>query len=113
MENPLYKVVKIQGKGLGCMALQDIEKGTLILEETPQCVATFQNNSDGSIQVNPKSLIQSFGCMSKSDQDEYLKLYNAYADCQGFSDVFGIYKTNAFPTGVGIKASRFNHSCSL
>ena len=37
MKNPLYKEVKIQGKGLGCLALQDIEKGTLILEEKPQC----------------------------------------------------------------------------
>ena len=35
-----------------------------------------------------------------------------YAGCQGFSEVFGIYKTNSFATGVGIKASRFNHSCS-
>ena len=41
--------------------------------------------------------------MSKSDQDEYLKLYNAYAGCQGFSDVFGIYKTNAFSTSVELK----------
>ena len=154
MENPLYKVVKIQGKGLGCMALKDIEKGTLILEEKPQCVATFQNNSDGSIQVNPKSLIQSFGRMSKSDQDEYLKLYNAYNDgsvevqdsdkriyfllreeaeaaldssfgakiefvhefileqgYQGFIDVVGIYNSNSTRSGLGIKASRFNHSC--
>ena len=50
--------------------------------------------------------------MSKSDQDEYMKLYNAYPGRQGFSDVFGIYKTNCFANGVGIKVSRFNHSCS-
>ena len=109
LEN-LYKVVKIDGKGLGCVALKDIEIGTLILKEKPQCIAT------------PDNVIQSFVCMSKSDQDEYLKLYNAHADplskkfaqCagrQGFSDVFGIYKTNAFTCGLGIKASRFNHSC--
>ena len=30
---------------------------------------------------------------------------------QGFIDVIGIYFTNSFQTGLGIKASRFNHSC--
>ena len=97
----LYKVVKIDRKGLGCVALKEIEIGTLILKEKPQCVGLTQDD-----------VIQSFGYMSKCDQEEYLKLYNAYAGCQGFSEVFGIYKTNSFATGVGIKASRFNHSCS-
>ena len=86
---------------MGCVALKDIEIGTLILKEKPQCIA-----------LTPAGVIQSFEHMSKSDQDEYMKLYNAHAGSQGFSDVFGIYKTNAFPDGVGIKASRFNHSCS-
>ena len=97
----LYEVVKIDGKGLGCVALKDIEIGTLILKEKPQCLGS-----------TPDNVIQSFECMSKCDQEEYLKLYNAYSGRQGFSDVFGIYKTNSFPTGVGIKTSRFNHSCS-
>ena len=97
----LYEVVKIDGKGLGCVALKDIEIGTLILKEKPQCLGS-----------TPDNVIQSFECMSKRDQVEYLKLYNAYSGRQGFSDVFGIYETNAFPTGVGIKTSRFNHSCS-
>ena len=39
MENNLYKVDKIEGKGVGCIALQDIKPGTLILKEVPQCVA--------------------------------------------------------------------------
>ena len=97
----MYKVVKIDGKGFGCVAMTEIEIGTLILKEKPQCKRI----------TTPDSVIQSFECMSKSDQDEYLKLYNAYAGRQGFSDVFGIYQTNSFPQGVGIKSSRFNHSC--
>ena len=99
----IYKVVKIDGKGLGCVAMTEIEIGTLILKETPQCL--------GNIDVE-RSVIQSFECMSKSDQDEYLKLHNALAGHPGFSDIYGIYKTNAFKNGIGIKASRFNHSCS-
>ena len=35
----LYKVVEIEGKGLGCVALKDIKIGMLIVKETPQCVA--------------------------------------------------------------------------
>ena len=28
-----------------------------------------------------------------------------------FPDIYGIYATNTFEQGVGIQASRFNHSC--
>ena len=38
MENPHYKVVKIEGKGLGCVALKDIKPGTVILNEVPQYI---------------------------------------------------------------------------
>ena len=44
MEN-LYKVVEIKEKGLGCVALKDIKKGTLILKEKPQCVAVTSGHS--------------------------------------------------------------------
>ena len=107
----LYKVIKIDGKGLGCVALKDIEIGELILKEKPQCIANIYSAKDECDGFTQNSVIQSFERMSKSDQDEYLKLYNAYAGRQGFSDVFGIYQTNSFPQGVGIKSSRFNHSC--
>ena len=36
--NDLYKVVHIEGKNLGCVALKDIKSGTLILQEKSQCV---------------------------------------------------------------------------
>ena len=104
----LYKVVEIDGKGLGCVALKDIEIGTLILKEKPQCIS---NNLPLTPDQASDSVIQSFESMSKRDQDEYLKLYNAHAGRPGFSNVYGIYKTNAFTNGIGIKASRFNHSC--
>ena len=56
------------------------------------------------------SVIKSFEQMKKSDQDEYLKLHNAF-NGQGLSNVIGIYNTNAMARGLGIKVSRFNHSC--
>ena len=41
--NRLYRVVKIEGKNLGCVALKDIPKGTLILQERPQCIANWSD----------------------------------------------------------------------
>ena len=118
----LYKVVKINGKGLGCVALKDIEIGTLILKEKLQCFGDFLDSLSLTLPENWSrnnlpfdstgwnSVIRSFEQMKKSDQDEYLKLHNAF-NGQGLSDVIGIYKTNAMARGVGIKISRFNHSC--
>ena len=36
----VYKVTEIEGKGLGCVATVDIEKGSLILTENPQICAS-------------------------------------------------------------------------
>ena len=32
----LYKVTEIEGKGLGCIAIEDIKKDSVILTESPQ-----------------------------------------------------------------------------
>ena len=42
----IYRVVNIEGKGSGCIALQDLKKGTLVLDEKPQCIA--KKHPDGS-----------------------------------------------------------------
>ena len=41
----LYKVIEIKDKGLGCVALKDLKKGTLILREKPQCVGVTSGHS--------------------------------------------------------------------
>ena len=121
----IYKVVNIDGKGLGCVAIDEIKPGTLILKEKPQCVKSNRF----------EDIITAFYVMKKSDQDDYMKLYNKYKDqnspcdpdiveyANKFSklnpefdrnfieDIIGIYKSNAFNQYVGIKISRFNHSC--
>ena len=143
----LYKVVKIEGKGQGCIALVNIKKETLILQEKPQCVVpTYGKNPDsGSTVYYVTDVIEAFGRMTKIEKKEYLKLYNNYTDSvpyewtltynnvsqsrmenttefvkefilensyQEFCDVIGIYFTNFFDScGLGIQASRFNHSC--
>ena len=135
----LYKIDKIDGKGMGWIALQDIKSGTLICKEKPQFVP---GNSDS------ESLMNAFFAMSEEDQKKFLELSNAYLDPNSLNDevkkhYFGwknnterqnqfddsnlllkiicICQTNRFNTtqslvgdGIGevhIKISRINHSC--
>ena len=37
-----FDVLNIEGKGLGCVALQDLKKGALILKEKPQFVSVTE-----------------------------------------------------------------------
>merc|ERR1739848_770046 len=80
----LYEVVDIPGKGKGCIALEDIEIGTLILKEKPQFILqiTAMDVASGrhSYDDHLFSLMDSFLSMKKKDQVEYLKLFNKYSD---------------------------------
>ena len=128
----IYKVIQIERKGFGCIALKNIKKGTLILQEKPQFIA--KNVCQNMVGIN--GLVESFNCMSQINQEEYLKLHNRYKNLDekdiqnlnwmswiesNFDDqimvkhvknIVGIFNTNKFESGVGIKSSRFNHSCS-
>ena len=72
----VYKVTEIEGKGLGCVATVDIEKGSLILAENPQICAEYGLGS----QI--KSLLKSFKRMKKADQLEYMSLHNKWNNFQ-------------------------------
>ena len=138
-ESLLYKEEKLLEKGISCIAIKDIKKGSLLLREFPQLLI-----SDQMIEYDYDNLhnnvIGSFLNMSEEDQERYMELYNMYdEDRENWSDgikeilneallatngmvfsniskenalkVWGIYKTNAFTNGVFVKMSRFNHSC--
>merc|ERR1712037_10482 len=138
-ESLLYKEEKLLGKGISCIAIKDIKRGSLLLREFPQLLI-----SDQMIEYDYDNLhnnvIGSFLNMSEEDQERYMELYNMYdEDSENWSDgikeilneallatngmvfsniskenalkVWGIYKTNAFTNGVFVKMSRFNHSC--
>ena len=120
-----YKLVAIDGKGFGCVATKKIKPGTLIFSEKP--AVTALGNYPETIFF--KTMMSSFKKLTQNDQKEYLELHS-YSDGE-LSDkilpkdlfpgmnldvtktcsalvlkVFGIYKTNAFGDGVGIKMSR-------
>ena len=74
----LFKIDKIDGKGLGWIALQDIKAGTLIYEEKPQFTVCDDTNL--------LDLMNSFYAMSENDQKEFLELHNRYLDLKSLPD---------------------------
>merc|ERR1712126_534224 len=68
----IYEVKEIDGKNMGCVALRDIEIGETILKEMPQIKAS-------SIRAI-SDLSEAFNEMSKPDQEDYMNLYDKYAD---------------------------------
>ena len=92
-----------------------------------------------SFQISPslvQGLKEAFNKMTETDQQEFMKLHDKYDDLsslppelklmlqvksefvskitksdENLAKIFKIYETNAFGSGVGIKRSRFNHSC--
>ena len=119
-----FEVVSIEGKDLGCVALKDLKKGTLVLKEKPQFVSVTESSGMWK-KESYSEVLSNFNSMSKSNQVDYLKLSNQFNElcvdkskisttenCEILEQIIGIYETNKFKGGVGIQASRFNHSCS-
>ena len=122
MENQLYEVVEVEGKNLGCVALKDLKKGTLILREKPQFSDIEASESDKIWSKDYfRRLSRNFQTMNPSDREKYLKLYSRHSMEElktrkvisglTFSDltlkIHGIYETNAFGKGgVGFQVSR-------
>jgi len=119
---------------MGCVALRDIKKGETILKETPQLKGNSCPNELSPFAI--KELSEAFNKMSKTDQKEYMSLYDKYADISSLTSelksilesrsqsilrmsggnekkakIFKICDTNVFANGIGIKSARFNHSC--
>ena len=82
----VYKVTEIEGKGLGCVATVDIEKGSLILTENPQISGNDEEEKKMSSKWI-KSLMKSFKRLKKADQLEYMALHNKYNNFQDSQNV--------------------------
>ncbi|EDR00320.1 uncharacterized protein LACBIDRAFT_334260 [Laccaria bicolor S238N-H82] len=98
----------------GCCALatKKIRRGDLILSEKP-VVIVGTGKPQLAIQAELRGL-------SPTHLNSFLHLSNGHADCSCFlagQRAIGIYSTNSFALtddqgGIGLTASRFNHSCS-
>ena len=122
-----YKLIEIDGKGLGCIATKMIKPGTLIFSERPGVTTT----GDYPESIYFKTLMSSFKNLTPNEQKEYMELctfdrfgqepsdtilpkdlfeeMNPY-ETENYSalvlKVSGIYSTNTFSDGVGLKMAR-------
>ncbi|KAF8257075.1 hypothetical protein EI94DRAFT_81785 [Lactarius quietus] len=103
-------------EGKGAFASRDIQRGDLILSETP-IFSIPTHVFEPSKYFPVKNAVRN---LSPVHLDEYLSLHNSHTECPCFQNpLAGIYSTNAFDlsvddtdSGICLKASRFNHSCS-
>ena len=66
----LYREEEVLGKGVGCVAIRRIKKGTLLLREKP----VF----DIKIIGDENNYLRHFVDLTSEDQEKYLGLYNVY-----------------------------------
>ena len=80
---------EVEGKGYGCFALKDIRKGTVIVTDTPKCVAKGVDDpmnlelcgtGSGSHETRKLAIniLSAFNLMNQIDRSEFLKLNNNY-----------------------------------
>ena len=65
----LFQVIEIPGKNLGCVATQNLPKGTLISNENPQLKC--RKNGDWM-----QDLMTAFNALSKKNQEAFMNLYD-------------------------------------
>jgi hypothetical protein len=100
-------------KGKGAFATRDIQKGDLILSERPIFYVLTKTPGYSRVEAAVRAL-------SPADLESYLSLHNAHNNCSCHPDpVQGIFATNSFAvgtahddSGICLRGSRFNHSCS-
>jgi len=135
----LYEIRPIPGKGLGVIAIVDIEAGTRLLHETPVMTA---------LKDDPFEIYQAFIAMNHLNQHRYLELHAAPNQVTAIlpaidddvpstlryqiAKIAAIFATNCFNipeseisskrqngneddeiiAGICLTAVRFNHSCT-
>ena len=113
----LFKVTKVNGKGFGVIAIQDIPKCTLILKEKAQLICP-RTSSNPNMFESINNLQSAFDKMDKNDQKEFLNLHCGRETQVKIQKIWEIFQNNKFEDShfreneiVGLKTSRFNHSC--
>ena len=109
----LFKVQTVSGKGKGLVARFNIAKGTRLLYENP----LFTTSHLSSISKMKSNIVTKLKSLSKTQQRQFLLLYNNFSGKHPFSDVV---KINALLCGLnflidGIYSTicLINHSCLL
>ncbi len=115
VNDPMYNLQEVAGKGKGLVATRKIPRGTRILSEkpairVPEAVLDTRAPSENylSKQVN---------ALTPDQKRAFLSMHNIYAD-GSISQYLGIILTNALPFGdytseggIFLEACRINHAC--
>lgn len=108
----MFKLVKVRGKGLGYIALQDLVPGTLLVTEPP-ALLVFLIGGDLSSAAS-KDVTRQFCDKTSKERKEIMSLFNKYTDEDNV--ILGIFKTNAMVISSSESClfpqiCRANHAC--
>ncbi|GAA5997524.1 hypothetical protein JCM5350_002718 [Sporobolomyces pararoseus] len=108
-QTPVFEMKGIDGKGMGVVAIRDLEAGTLVLREVPIVV---WNEEDGTSKL--ESLVSALSDRQRAD---YYSLYIS-PKAKKMEKALAVFRTNAMQLGpqsskggIFVEGSRFNHSC--
>jgi len=107
----MFNLVKVGGKGLGYVALQELDPGTLLISEAPVLVVMLLG---GSLSPGAATdVTRQFCGKNREERNEIMSLVNKYDDD---SEILGIFKTNAmvvsqYQSALFPKICRANHAC--
>ena len=113
VKGPNYRCAPIQDKGMGMIATRSIEKGALVLEESPVLWTSGIPRNFTAVYENQ------FLRLSKFDQHSIMGLSHSHSSGEQdpISMLKDIFSINAFAleggkkTGLLLLGSRLNHSC--
>ena len=138
MESKLYIVTEVEEKDLGCVALKEIKRGTLILREKPCFLLGELPDLEDLNKDYFDDIFHGYEKMDSHQKDQFFELANAYEHIERTNNyhndntkislnylkehpkpypdrfalkVIQITETNRFHNGVFLEMSRFNHSC--
>ncbi|KAF8259758.1 hypothetical protein EI94DRAFT_1690349 [Lactarius quietus] len=101
-------------EGNGAFASRDTQRGDMILSETP----IFFIRADVPEPLKHISVENAVRNLSPVHLAKFLSLHNSHTECLCYPNpLLGIFSTNAYhftrdDSGICLKSSRFNHSCS-
>lgn len=107
--SPLIKISQIQGKGIGIIANEFIQAGTLLIEERPLfTLKTLQIRMTEDMEI--ERVDKKVQGLNDEERESYYSLH-AYnkrkSSLNAYSRALDIFRTNAYPTGTNDTAGIF------
>jgi len=115
-----YALQRLPGRGFGLVATERINRGELIIRESPLIsINTQQSWFRPSDSYSSAKIDKIFNTLSQEDKLLYRSLYqfpNSRSNLESSEDLLAIFRSNAYPTsdvsaGIFPVISRFNSEC--